>query len=93
MCLIVGNPFKKINNILVEEKIMPNKILLKLNTNCEPNIDSLRKDKWGTEIPICCKYAVSDAQNPHTVLNTKLQCFPKLKLKFKYRFIFVLSEA
>lgn len=53
-----GEPFqenKQTNNILLEEKIMPSKILLKLNTNCEPNIDSLRKDKWGTEIQSYCK--------------------------------------
>lgn len=49
------------NDILLEEKIMPSKILLEWNINCEPNVDSLRKGKWGSEIQICCKYACSDA--------------------------------
>lgn len=65
LCLIVGNSFRKTNkqtnNISLEKKAMPCKILLKLNTDCDPNIYSLRKDKRKTEIKIFLKDAFSDA--------------------------------
>lgn len=71
---------KQTKNILLEVKIMPSKILLKWNKNWEPNTDSLRKGKWGIEMQICC--------NLQIVLNLKLPCFSRQKLKLKCRLVF-----